>query len=108
TPAWKARSISSAEGPGGDAAAASGIAAAGGGGPKGPKTFGTASASGAKLARISHQSPTASAKGASSRGVLGPRTSTYGTLPLRRSVLRAPRSDAPLTLSRRRPVRIAG
>src|SRR5206468_11650572 len=48
TPAWKARSISSAEGPGGGAAAASGAAAAGGG-PKGPKTFGTASASGAKL-----------------------------------------------------------
>src|SRR5207253_4499305 len=29
------------------------------------------------LARISHQSPTASAKGAPSRGVLGPRSSTY-------------------------------
>src|SRR5438552_10445544 len=60
------------------------------------------------LARISHQSPTASAKGAPSRGVLGPRSSTYRRVCLRRSVLRAPQSDAPLTLSRRRPVRIAG
>src|SRR5207245_7770839 len=59
------------------------------------------------LARISHRSPTASAKGAPSRGVLGPRSSTYCRVRLRRSVLRAPRSDAPLTLSRRRPVRIA-
>ncbi len=62
-------------------------------------------ASTAKLARISHQVPAASAKRTPSRAVLAPRSSTRAASRgrLRRSPLRSARSDARLTLSRRGP-----